>query len=256
MSAAPIQAGNRSRDLSAIPIRFRNRSLPLKVSLNGCRDRLVYRNRQHIESTEHVAIDATIIVFNGQAGTGPAREEADVTAQPSGDARAFESLMKTHERRVFNIAWRLLGRVEDAQDAAQEVFLRLYRYLDRYDTDRPLEPWLYRVTVNVCHDLGRRRAVREAVSLEELEPTRPLAATTPDPGASATLAEEQRIAEQAIATLAEKERTALVLRDVQGLSTAEVAEILDSSQTTVRSQICRARLKIKKFRDRKLGRSQ
>ncbi len=211
-----------------------------------------------------MATEAAIIVFNAQAA--PDRgDSVEVTAVMGGDADAlltggkrqmlFEQLMKTHERRVVGTAWRLLGRVEDAQDAAQEVFLRLYRFLDRFDASRPLEPWLYRVTVNVCHDVGRRRRVRRAVPLEDVEQTRPLISADPDPGAAASLAEERRIVEQALTTLAEKERTALVLRDVEGLSTAEVAEILGSSQTTVRSQICRARLKIKKFRDRKLRRS-
>ncbi len=214
-----------------------------------------------------MATEAAIIVFNARTGAGsaPAREDAaGMTALPTGDARVapearerqqFEGLMKAHERRVFQTACRLLGRREDAQDAAQEVFLRLYRYRHRFDDRRPLEPWLYRVTVNVCRDLGRRRRVRQGVSLDELEATRPLVSADPDPAAAAQVAEERRIVEQALATLAEKERTALVLRDVQGLSTAEVAEVLGSSQVTVRSQICRARLKIKKYRDRKLGRS-
>ncbi len=202
--------------------------------------------------------EAATIVFNAPAGAAeaPVNEGSrDLAALQSGDTRAFERLMKVHERRVVGTAWRLLGSLEDAQDAAQEVFLRLYHYLDRVDAGRPLEPWLYRVTINVCHDLGRRRRVRQSVSLEEVELTEPLASPDPDPGAAAALSEERRIVEQALATLAEKERTALVLRDVEGLSTAEVAEVLGSSQTTVRSQICRARLKIKKYRDRKLGRS-
>ncbi len=212
-----------------------------------------------------MATEAAIIARGARTGADPAREgSADVTTFPSGDAgvapkarerQQFERLMKAHERQVFQTAWRLLGRREDAQDAAQEVFLRLYRYRHRVDDRRPLEPWLYRVTVNVCRDLGRRRRVCQTMSLEELEETRPLAAVEPDPGAAAEVAEERRIVEQALATLAEKERAALVLRDVQGLSTAEVAEALGSSQVTVRSQICRARLKIKKYRDRKLGRS-
>ncbi len=205
-----------------------------------------------------MATEAATIVFHVPAGTDTAPDGEDSgagTALGSNDARTFERLMKAHEQRVVRTAWRLLGRVEDAQDAAQEVFLRLYRYRDSFDAGRPLEPWLYRVTVNVCRDLGRRRQVRRTVSLDEHEQTRPLVSADPDPGTVASLAEERRIAEQAIATLAEKERTALVLRDVEGLSTAEVAEVLGSSQTTVRSQICRARLKIKAYRDRKLGRS-
>ena len=207
-----------------------------------------------------MATDATIAFSRQGIGRARARQDtANVTALERDDVAPearrrdhFERLMKAHERRVVGTAWRLLGRLEDAQDAAQEVFLRLYRHLDRFDAGRPLEPWLYRVTVNVCRDLGRRRRQRQAVPLEEVEPSLPLASADPDPGAAASLAEERRIVEQALGTLAEKERAALVLRDVEGLPTAEVAEILGSSQTTVRSQICRARLKIKKYRDRKL----
>ena len=205
-----------------------------------------------MEAPERVATDAAIIAFSRQSDSGPGRAEAKTRV--ARDGSSFERLMKAHERRVFQTAWRLLGRVEDAQDAAQEVFLRLYRYLDRYDPDRPLEPWLYRVTVNVCSDLGRRRKVRQATSLDDLETTKPLISTAPEPEAAATVAEERRIVEQALATLPEKERTALVLRDVEGLSSAEVAEILGSSQPTVRSQICRARLKIKKYRDQHFAR--
>ena len=204
--------------------------------------------------------EAAILTMGGrvEAGAGKPRDaEAELVARARSEPRAFERLMRLHERQVYATAWRLLGRVEDAQDAAQEVFLRLYRYLDRFDEGRPLGPWLYRVTVNVCRDLGRRRKVRQALSLDDVEASRPLESTDPttDPAAMASLADERRIVEEALATLAEKERAAIVLRDLQGLSTAEVAEALGSSQPTVRSQICRARLKIKTFRDRKLRRT-
>ena len=228
--------------------------------LNGSRSEPVYKSGYRLEDQGNVANDAAIVAFNTPAAATAVRtreDEADVTAagpRASADRRAaFEPLMKAHERRVLATAWRLLGRLEDAQDAAQEVFLRLYRYLDRFDAGRPLEPWLYRVTVNVCHDFGRRGA-RRPVSLEEVEPGRPLVAVEPDPGEAAFLAEERRIVERALDTLAEKERAAIVLRDVQGLTTAEVAEALGSTPTTVRSQICRARLKIKEYRDQKLER--
>ena len=202
--------------------------------------------------------EAAIIAISGSSKTVPADREpaAWIERAQQGDVRAFEHLMRVHEKRVVGTAWRLLGRLEDAQDAAQEVFLRLYRYLDRFDPTRgALEPWLYRVTVNVCRDLGRKRRVREAVSLEDTPKAERLESTAPDPAVRAGLAEEQRIAEAAIASLPPKERAALVLRDVEGLSTREVAEILGSSEVTVRTHICRARLKIKKFRDRKFRRT-
>lgn len=199
--------------------------------------------------------EAAIISIRGPseaAGRGPAGEL--VERARDGDAGAFERLLRIHERRVLSTAWRLLGRLEDAEDAAQEVFLRLYRYLDRFDARRALEPWLYRMTVNVCRDLGRRQRPRP-ISLEGSPEIVRMAAAEPDPAARATLAEERRIAEEALRTLAEKERAALVLRDVEGLSTREVAGILGSSELTVRSQISRARVKIHKYRRKKLARS-
>src|SRR5262245_45771466 len=77
-----------------------------------------------------------------------------------GDLAAFEQMMREHDRQVYRVALRILGNIEDAQDAAQEVFLRLHRSLNRIDEDRALGAWLYRVTVNVCTDLLRgRRAI-------------------------------------------------------------------------------------------------
>lgn len=187
---------------------------------------------------------------------GPAQRPADlriarwITRAQRGDVEAFEELVTLHERRVHGIAWRLLGRVEDAQDAAQEVFLRLYRSLARIDAGRPLAPWLYRVTVNVCRDLGRKRRRRRSTSLEELredtglEPADPLTG----PERRAEVADETRRMLEILDGLPEKERTALVLRDLEGLSTAEVAEILGSSPVTVRTQISRARLKLHRSR--------
>jgi len=177
------------------------------------------------------------------------RSNGLVARAQAGDAGAFDRLLGRHQRRVLRTAWRLLGDPEEARDAAQEVFLRLYRHLHRIDPRRPLAPWLYRVTVNVCRDLGRRR--RRPLPLEEV-------AEPPDPGADparrASLAEERRIVEEGLAGLPEKERAALVLRDVEGLATSEVAAILGSSETTVRSQISRARLKVHRHRERHLGR--
>ncbi len=152
--------------------------------------------------------------------------------------------MDRHGRLVYGTARKLLGSTQDAQDASQEVFLRLYRSLHRLAPDRPLEPWLYRVTVNVCRDLYRRRP-REAA----LDPEEPIHLASGDnPVAESAAREEQKILSQGLATLAEKERAALVLRDLRGLSTDEVAAILGSTPQTVRSQISRARRKLDAFR--------
>ena len=168
----------------------------------------------------------------------------------------FDDIVRRHERSVLRLARRLLGHAADAEDAAQEAFLKLYRALDRLDPERPVLPYLYRVTVNVCRDLGRRRRggrgpdhPGDTVPLDELPPSSEPLAAGADPARAAHLAEERRIAETALRALPEKQRAALVLRDVHGLTTREVAEALGVAEVTVRTQISRARLKVKEMRD-------
>jgi len=186
--------------------------------------------------------------------SAPERKESDgrvdsaetVIRARAGDRAAFDELILGHQSKVLMTAWRLLGSKEDAQDAAQEVFLRLYRHLHRVDPKRPLAPWLYRVTVNVCRDLHRRRQARQGPVAEEINP----GTLARDPAGEFTRAEQKRMIELALKTLTEKERAAVVLRDIEGLSTAEVADALGTRQATVRSQISLARVKIRKFIDR------
>jgi RNA polymerase sigma-70 factor (ECF subfamily) len=169
-------------------------------------------------------------------------------AAPAGDLAAFEALMRQHERLVLGTALRLLGNLADAQDASQEVFLKLYRNLGKVDPTA-CAGWLYRVTVNVCHDLRRRRP--ETAPVEE-------AAEVPEGGADPqqklSETERRRALAMSLRRLPEKERAALVLRDLEGLSTEEVARALGSSEATVRSQISKARVKVKGFVERYFGR--
>src|ERR1700692_2690881 len=158
----------------------------------------------------------------------------------SGEPAAFEELLRIHEVMVARTALRLTGNRQDAQDAAQEVFLRLHRSLGRIDDSRNLPGWLYRVTVNVCRDIVRKR--RNTDSLGDVQVAVP-SSTEADLGREQQL----RLVEDALRTLPEKERAAVTLRDIEGLSTREVAEILCSSEATVRSQISAARLKIRKM---------
>jgi RNA polymerase sigma-70 factor (ECF subfamily) len=149
----------------------------------------------------------------------------------------FEELHLQHQQRVLRTALRLLGRLEDAQDAAQEVFLRLLKHLDALDGDP--QAWLYRVTVNVCNDQFRRR-IFVAEGPERADP---------DPGAQRELEmdERKRLLAEGLKTLAPREREAVVLRDIEGLSTREVAAILGVEEVTVRSQTAQARMKLAKF---------
>jgi len=168
-----------------------------------------------------------------------------IAAAKAGDLAAFEILMRQYERMVLVTALRLLGNIEDAKDASQEVFLRLYRNLGKVEAAGSFPGWLYRVTVNVCHDMGRKRTAN--VPMDEVPD---LPAPGADPGESAAGAERQRVLHMSLRMLSGKERAALVLRDLEGLSTSEVAQALGSSEATVRSQISQARVKVRHFVER------
>jgi RNA polymerase sigma-70 factor, ECF subfamily len=176
----------------------------------------------------------------------------------TGDAEAFEELMICTQHKVVTTAWRMLGDREDARDAAQEVFLRVFKYLGRYDATQDFHGWLYRITLNVCHDAARRRRRTDAGSDWFDTPAHEHAAESlqtsaqPDTEDSVLRAQQRALVTRALSTLSEKERAALVLRDLEGLPTEEVARILKSRPVTVRSQISMARAKIKLYCERLL----
>ena len=165
-----------------------------------------------------------------------------LAAARSGDLAAFERLMRQYERLVLVTALRLAGNLPDAQDVSQEVFLKLYRNLGKLTSEDALASWLYRVTVNACHDLRRRRRPEDP-----MEHSGQFASGAADPHEVLAESERSRVLELSLRILPEKERAALVLRDLEGLSTEEVARALGSSEATVRSQICKARVKVKGF---------
>jgi RNA polymerase sigma-70 factor (ECF subfamily) len=169
-------------------------------------------------------------------------EAANLEAARSGDLAAFEMLMRQYQRLVLGTALRLMGSLPDAQDVSQEVFLKLYRNLRKVDGALSIAGWLYRVTVNACRDLQRRKPPEAPVEFSEDLPAGGL-----DPQQAATEAERRRVLEMSLRMLPVKERAALVLRDLEGLSTEEVARVLGSSEATVRSQISKARVKVRKF---------
>jgi RNA polymerase sigma-70 factor (ECF subfamily) len=162
-----------------------------------------------------------------------------IRAARSGDGAAFEEIMVLTERRVAQISWRILGDAEEVKDAMQETFLRLFRYLGKYDEKKDFVAWLSRIAVNVCIDLRRRK-----------RPTTQLPELTFD-GASIEDVLIQRsnraLLTQAIDALAPRERAAILLRDVEGLPTEQVAAAMGNNVTTVRVQLSRARAKLRKI---------
>lgn len=192
---------------------------------------------------------------DAESRTGTIEVETLVRRTLAGDTAAFEGIVRRFERRVMTLSLRLLGDLPAAEDATQETFLRVFKYMHRLDLQKPIEPWLTRITVNVCRDLARKEQRRSALTAstangaEYREPHDESA----DPHHGLSVQERKLALRQALGLLPEKERLALLLRDVEGLSTAEVAGALGSSETTVRSQICRGRVRLKEALDRILG---
>ncbi len=206
-------------------------------------------------------LDAAGAAGIAEAGDVTARDETSASSHignlvlraQAGETSAFEQLMLLYRKPVLCTAARILRRHEDARDAAQEVFLKLYRYLPRINADA-FRTWLYRVTVNVCRDMARKRERLHMAPLEEN------AAGLPSPVSHAGQIEagigrkeQLQVLHKALQSLPFKERAALVLRDVEGLSTEDTARILGSSATTVRSQISSARVKVRRFCERVMG---
>jgi len=149
----------------------------------------------------------------------------------------FAQVVRQRETQVLRTAFRILGNWADAEDVAQEVFLRLHKNGLKFENEAAAGGWLYRVTVNLCVD--RTRSARSAQELTELA-SRDRSAET-----AVLLEEKKQRLMAALATLPAKERAAVVLREIEGLSTAEVAAVLGSTEGTIRSQISKALVKLR-----------
>jgi RNA polymerase sigma-70 factor (ECF subfamily) len=178
----------------------------------------------------------------------------------SGDTAAFEQIMIHSEQRVMALTWRMLGNDADARDASQEVFLRVYKYLRRFKQDQDFFAWLYQITLNVCRDIKKKRQHHSdrftSLDVSGEEPAFAVPAEQEDAEEIFMQTEQRELIARAMATLPDKERACIVLRDVEGLPTDEVARIMKSSSTTVRSQISSGRRKIKIYCEQYLRRRE
>jgi len=155
-----------------------------------------------------------------------------------GDPSAFEAILLRHQDRIYNLCRYMLHDPQNAQDAAQDVFLKAYRSLKDFRPDSALYTWLYRIAVNTCLDYMRKLR-REAIKREPLTEDVPSDEPFPE-----QLYESGKITEAlqlALQKLPEKLRMAIVLREIEDLSYEEIAEALHASTGTVKSRISRAR---------------
>lgn len=154
----------------------------------------------------------------------------------AGDAEAYGELVRRHMRRAFSIAYRILEHREDAEDVVQESFLRALERFGSLEPGRPFAPWMYRIVVNGALNYRRARSVRRT---EEIPEDARADGTAPD--GAAEQAELRRRLREATAALPERQRTIVQLADLEGFTSAEVAEILGLSDGTVRWHLHQAR---------------
>src|SRR5258706_7192573 len=168
---------------------------------------------------------------------------AVIRAARDGDERAFEEIMLVSERRVALLAWRILGDAEEVKEATQETFLRVFRHLHKFDDQLDFFGWLFRIAVNVCRDIERRRRRRWIFAPADEGMSVASDARAADDVLAAR--DDAALLTRAIDALPAKERLAVILREGQELPTEEVAAILGSSPATVRVQVSKARVKLR-----------
>ncbi len=174
------------------------------------------------------------------------REERLISHAVAGDSAAFSELMTLHERRMYAVALRICANREDAQDCLQDAMLRIYRSLGSFKGQSSFSTWVYRITMNTCLDELRRRKSRNATSLDNLLDNGWSPSDDDNaPERHALASEQRRVIDRAIAELPEDMRSAVVLRDVQGFSYDEIAEMLEANIGTIKSRISRGREKLR-----------
>jgi len=175
-----------------------------------------------------------------------------VRAAQKGDKAAFETLVQRHQHRVFAVARGILKRQEDVEDIAQQVFVKAYFSLKRFDQRAAFSTWLYKITVNECWDLLRKRKARPLVYESDFSEEQSRQYASPDrevaqgPDTSDRMAMRQRL-DTMLNQLEKRDRAMLVLKEVEGFSVEEIAESMGLNANTVKVRLFRARRRIVEF---------
>ena len=170
------------------------------------------------------------------------RDARDLAVRASrGDVEAFTKLVRTHSSLVYRVAMRISG-AEHAQDASQEVWIRIWRNIGKFRGESAFSTWLYKITVNTCLTARRKEALRRERELDEEVPFLPEpSGGEADPEAAALSGERRAEIEAALEHIRVEHRAALVLRHMEGLSYAEIAEVLDVPDGTAKGWVSRGR---------------
>lgn len=163
------------------------------------------------------------------------------------DSTAWDTLVSENERFVYHIAYRMMQNEEEAKDISQEIFLKVYRNLSKFDEKSAFSTWLYRIAVNTCIDALRKKKGKQTISLEEqFQSDTQIQDTKESPEYQYLQKEKSMYIMQTIEKLSPEHRAILLLRDMEDMSYGEIAECLSVSLGTVKSRIARAREQFKK----------
>ena len=178
-------------------------------------------------------------------------EEKQLIQQAAaGDAAAFEALVLRYQTQVYSLAYRMVGNEADAQDLAQEAFVRAWRALDSFQFSSQFSTWLYRLTSNICIDFLRSQKKRKHISLTVLQDDEQQQWDMPDhrplPEEQMIVAQEREALAKAIAALDPEYRQVLILRIVNDCSYQQISEIMGIREGTVKSRLSRAREQLRK----------
>jgi len=177
-----------------------------------------------------------------------------IKAFQKGEKKAFDELVIRHKDRIFNLCYRFLGDYEEANDSAQEAFVKAYGSLNRFRLESAFSTWLYRIAVNTCKNkLGSSayKTKRKTVSLDNpsnpLDEPLPMELSNGAPSPLARMEEEEKIAvlQKALNALPEEFKMVVTLRDMEGLSYEDIVEITGLNLGTVKSRIARARTELR-----------
>lgn len=168
-----------------------------------------------------------------------------------GDKTAFEQLVTIYERKVYATAYRYMGNEADALDASQDVFVRVFRFLNTFNEDSAFSTWIYRITINVCKDSLKRRSSRGELPLEMTDDdgdtyVNEISDSRFDPVTVYEKAELSRDIRQGIETLPPNYKEIIIMRDVCGMTYEDISESLKIEIGTVKSRIARARERLRK----------
>src|SRR5579864_6921527 len=181
---------------------------------------------------------------------GKKEEERElVRLSQSGNETAFEGLVRRHQQRVFALVWGILRRQEDVEDVAQQVFLKAYLGIKRFDQRAAFSTWLYKIAINECWDYLRKKKVRPLVyeadlSEEQVSRLDGIVSAERPPVDANSRAETRELLDRLLATLPEQDQQLLVLKEMEGFSVQELAEILQLNVNTVKVRLFRARGRI------------